>query len=62
MPDEPTEAGGGEALRTGAVALSLDPSGQAPMVVAKGYGAVADAIVQRAKESGLYVHASLELV
>ena len=62
MPDEPMEAGGGEALRTGAVALSLDPSGQAPMVVAKGYGAVADAIVQRAKESGLYVHASLELV
>lgn len=57
------EAGGGlEASRIGAVALSLDPAGQAPTVVAKGYGAVAESIVQRAKESGLYVHASLELV
>jgi flagellar biosynthesis protein len=62
MLDKPAEAGDGEALRTGAVALSLDPAGQAPVVVAKGYGAVAEAIVQRAKESGLYVHASLELV
>ena len=62
MPDKPMEADGGEALRSGAVALSLDPAGQAPVVVAKGYGAVAEAIVQRAKEGGLYVHASLELV
>jgi flagellar biosynthesis protein len=31
-------------------------------VVAKGYGAVADSIVRRARESGLYVHASPDLV
>ena len=32
------------------------------MVVAKGYGAVADSIVQRARDNGLYVHESPELV
>jgi flagellar biosynthesis protein len=65
MPDKPPETGvpeGAEAPRSGAVALSLGPAGQAPTVVAKGYGAVAEAIVQRARESGLYVHASSELV
>ena len=31
-------------------------------MVAKGYGAVADSIVQRARESGLYVHESPDLV
>jgi len=65
MPHKPSEeiAGGGlEAGRAGAVALSLGSAGQAPTVVAKGYGAVAEAILQRAKESGLYVHASSELV
>ncbi|SAK43099.1 putative flagellar protein FhlB [Caballeronia calidae] len=33
-----------------------------PRVVAKGYGIVADMIVQRAKEAGLYVHESPEMV
>ena len=60
MPDKPTDSQ--DALRPGAVALSLGTAGQAPTVVAKGYGAVAEAIVQRARESGLYVHASSELV
>ena len=55
-------AGGQEAFRPGAVALSLSASGQAPTVVAKGYGAVAEAIVERARASGLYVHASTGLV
>ncbi len=65
MSDKPEhlEGGGGqEAQRLGAVALSLGIEGQAPTVVAKGYGAVAEQIVQRARESGLYVHASSELV
>lgn len=65
MPDKPREGNAAdhpEAPRAGAVALSLGAAGQAPTVVAKGYGAVADAIVQRAKDSGLYVHASSELV
>ena len=48
--------------RPRAIALSYANKDAAPIVVAKGYGAVADAIVQRARDSGLYVHASPELV
>jgi flagellar biosynthesis protein len=65
MPDKPLAGNAAESPetpRSGAVALSLSAAGQAPTVVAKGYGAVAEAIVQRAKDSGLYVHASSELV
>jgi flagellar biosynthesis protein len=45
-----------------AVALAYSGNGQPPTVIAKGYGVVADSIVRRARESGLYVHASSELV
>ncbi len=48
--------------RTTAVALSYDESDSAPRVVAKGYGQLADTIVRTAKEHGLYVHESPELV
>jgi flagellar biosynthesis protein len=48
--------------RPSAVAISYAAKDRAPIVVAKGYGAVADSIVQRARESGLYVHASPDLV
>jgi flagellar biosynthesis protein len=50
--------------RKSAAALAYDqPSADgAPRVVAKGYGIVADMIVQRAKEAGLYVHESPEMV
>lgn len=48
--------------RSSAVAISYAAKDRAPIVVAKGYGAVADAIVQRARDSGLYVHASPDLV
>ncbi len=48
--------------RPSAIALSYANKNRAPIVVAKGYGAVADAIVQRARESGLYVHESPDLV
>ncbi|ANY16008.1 EscU/YscU/HrcU family type III secretion system export apparatus switch protein [Bordetella pseudohinzii] len=48
--------------RTTAVALSYDESDNAPRVVAKGYGQLADAIVRTAREHGLYVHESPELV
>jgi len=47
--------------RTSAVALSYRDKGGAPVVVAKGYGAVADSIMRAAREHGLYVHASPEL-
>jgi flagellar biosynthesis protein len=40
-------------------AHSNDP---APRVVAKGYGLLAEMIVQRAREAGLYVHEAPEMV
>ncbi|WP_230414454.1 EscU/YscU/HrcU family type III secretion system export apparatus switch protein [Collimonas silvisoli] len=49
-------------MRKSVVALSQAQKEQPPLVVAKGYGVVADAIVQRAREHGLYVHASPDLV
>jgi flagellar biosynthesis protein len=54
--------GRAEPDRPSAVAISYDAKNKAPVVVAKGYGAVADSIVERARESGLYVHASPDLV
>ena len=50
--------------RRSAAALSYDSHGrdEAPRVIAKGYGLVADMIVQRAKEVGLYVHEAPEMV
>jgi flagellar biosynthesis protein len=50
--------------RKSAAALVYEPYGaeRVPRVVAKGYGLVADMIVQRAKEAGLYVHESPEMV
>lgn len=48
---------------TSAVALRYDPNrDNAPRVVAKGYGHIADAIIQSAQEHDLYVHQSKELV
>jgi flagellar biosynthesis protein len=50
--------------RRSAAALVYDSQRDdaAPRVVAKGYGLVADMIVQRAKEAGLYVHEAPEMV
>lgn len=50
--------------RKQATALTYDTKNPdaAPRVVAKGYGIVADMIVQRAKEAGLYVHEAPEMV
>jgi len=46
-----------------AVALRYDASAdQAPLVVAKGQGLLAEAIVARAREAGVYVHESPQLV
>lgn len=58
-----TNAGQGLAQhRPAAVALSHGAGDSAPIVVAKGYGSAAESIVRCAKESGLYVHASPDLV
>jgi flagellar biosynthesis protein len=45
-----------------AVALAYRSGLAAPKVVAKGRGLIAEEIIARAKESGVYVHESAELV
>jgi flagellar biosynthesis protein len=52
-PDDP--------LRS-AVALAYRAGQAAPMVVARGRGLIADEIVARAREHGVYLHESKELV
>jgi flagellar biosynthesis protein len=48
--------------RPSAVALSYADKAKAPVVVAKGYGVTAESIMREAREHGLYVHASADLV
>lgn len=50
--------------RKRAAALVYDAKGgdAAPRVIAKGYGAVAEMIVARAREAGLYVNTAPEMV
>lgn len=45
-----------------AVALTYSTGESAPRVVAKGRGLVAQEIIERAREAGVYVHESPELV
>jgi len=45
-----------------AIALAYQTGDAAPKVVAKGRGMVADEIISRAKEHGVFVHESRELV
>lgn len=45
-----------------AVALAYRTGQAAPKVVAKGRGMLAETIIERAKEAGVYVHESPELV
>lgn len=54
-PPEPEE-------RALAVALAYAPGDAAPKVVAKGRGLVAEEIIARAKEHGVFVHESPDLV
>jgi flagellar biosynthesis protein len=48
--------------RQAAVALRYAEGDAAPVVVAKGRGAIAEEIIRRAREAGLFVHESRELV
>jgi flagellar biosynthesis protein len=48
--------------RDSAVALSYADKTKAPVVVAKGYGVAAKSIMREARENGLYVHQSPDLV
>ena len=52
---------GSASQRPSAVALAYRDPDSAPVVVAKGYGAMAEQIMRAAREHGLYVHASPEL-
>ncbi len=45
-----------------AVALAYSAGKSAPQVVAKGRGLLAEAIIERARDAGVYVHESPELV
>ena len=45
-----------------AVALAYGENDAAPRVSAKGRGLLADTIIERAREAGVYVHESRELV
>lgn len=45
-----------------AVALAYRTGDTAPKVVARGSGAIAETIIERAREAGVYVHESTELV
>lgn len=45
-----------------AVALAYGKTNGAPQVVAKGRGLIAQAIVERARQSGIFVHESEDMV
>ncbi|MEW6560345.1 MAG: EscU/YscU/HrcU family type III secretion system export apparatus switch protein [Pseudomonadota bacterium] len=63
MSTQPPPEHGPRAEWRQAVALRYDADAAgAPQVVAKGQGLVAEAIVARAKEAGVYVHESPQLV
>lgn len=51
-----------DAPRGEAVALTYSAGDSAPRVVAKGRGLIAQEIIERAREAGVYVHESPELV
>lgn len=48
--------------RLGAVALAYHEGEASPKVVAKGSGQLAERIIERARESGVFVHESPDLV
>ncbi|HEU0186949.1 MAG TPA: EscU/YscU/HrcU family type III secretion system export apparatus switch protein [Gallionellaceae bacterium] len=48
--------------RKSAIALAYQTGDTAPRVVAKGRGLLAQAIIERAREHGVYVHESEDLV
>ncbi len=61
MAAEPTDERGRLSPRA-AVALAYSQNESAPTVLAKGRGELAERIIQKARESGIFVHESPELV
>ena len=49
-------------IRREAVALAYSSADKAPRVIAKGRGLIAEQILARAREHGVFVHESAELV
>ena len=62
QPDPPARPPPGVQPGQAAVALAYRTGQSAPQVVAKGSGLIAEAIIARAREAGVYVHESPELV
>ena len=60
-PPEPVDKAPKEE-RALALALAYAPGDAAPRIVAKGRGLVAEEIIRRAREHGVFVHESPELV
>ena len=58
---EPSDNAAGEE-RSLAIALAYAPGDTAPRIVAKGRGLIADEIIRRARQYGVFVHESPELV
>ena len=61
-PAEVVQPPAGGEQRAEAVALAYNAGNAAPTVVAKGRGLIAAEIIARAREAGVYVHESPELV
>ena len=60
VPESPENAVNTE--RSLAIALAYAPGDTAPRIVAKGRGLIAEEIIRRAREYGVFVHESPELV
>lgn len=62
LPDPPDFSDKPQDPRALAVALAYAGGQSAPKVVAKGKGLMAEQIIRKARESGIFVHESKELV
>ena len=61
-PPQESESGTDGPRRNLAVALRYERERKTPVVVAKGTGLVADEILKRARDAGVFVHSSRELI
>ncbi|RZS78705.1 EscU/YscU/HrcU family type III secretion system export apparatus switch protein [Pigmentiphaga kullae] len=62
VPADPAADDPLDPKRIQAVALRYEKERKTPIVVAKGSGAIAEEILRRAKEAGVFVHSSRELI
>src|SRR5690606_20188078 len=61
-PEDATPRHEEDPKRSLAVALRYEKERKTPVVVAKGSGLIAEEILRRAKEAGVFVHSSKELI